>query len=241
MSSATLRKLMHFKNRHNYRWVILIRHLGILSLALFFCLFSQSLSFAMGSRPPRNAVIKGQVISRADNKPIKAALIKVSTLIGRTVISTLSDNSGNYNISKSLSGAYLIQCSASGYQNMLLLRFISQGQTYTFNFNLNSNTVNNPPKIISFTPQSKFSRVSGENIVISITAQDPDNDPLYYKYSIDNNIIQDWTVQSSLNYKTSNKDLRRHTLKVEVKDSKNASTYKTTDFFVFMAFPKPGN
>jgi len=196
----------------------------------------------MGSRPQQPTIIKGLITNQVNSQPIKSATIRISTLVGRTVISTTSDSSGNYKISQNISGVYLIQCSASGYQNMVLLRTINQGQTYNFNFNLKNTTfINNPPQIISISPQTKFSCVSGDSFIVSVGAKDPENDPVSYRFSIDNTVIKDWSSTSTYTYKTSNKDLRRHTLKVEAKDSKAATSYKTVDFFVFMSFPKPGN
>jgi len=222
---------MHSKTKYNYRGVKLIRHLGILSLALFFCLFSQGSSFAMGSRPPSSVqtIISGKVTDKDSGQALSGANVTIYTLIGRTIASGTSNPQGIYNISTSIKGYYLIRCYLQGYGSMLLMRELRPGNTYTLNFGLKKAIPpeNKPPVINSATPITNTEFLAGANLTLGITASDPNNDALQYQFSIGGAVKQPWSSSNTCAWQTQASDTGTISILFEARDSKGLKTSKS--------------
>lgn len=98
---------------------------------------------------------------------------------------------------------------------------------------------NNPPVINSLIPANRSRFINGDTVNISLNAFDADADTLQYRYLIDANIIKDWTTSPNFTLTAGAQLLGRHTIKVEVKDTKAAVVSKSADIYIFRAFPKP--
>ncbi|MCX5711611.1 MAG: hypothetical protein NTY47_00865, partial [Candidatus Omnitrophica bacterium] len=99
--------------------------------------------------------------------------------------------------------------------------------------------------IASITPADRTSFTAGDTINISCQTNTPNrivqNSLIQYRFSLDAKVLKDWSTVSSYSYKTTSQDLNRHTIKVEAKDERNNTDTKSSDVFVFVAFPKPSN
>ncbi|MCX5712239.1 MAG: carboxypeptidase regulatory-like domain-containing protein [Candidatus Omnitrophica bacterium] len=220
--------------------------LKILSLILFFCLVSVSLSYAA-----LTAVVTGKVVDSATQKPLSQVTLKLSTLTGTTLSSTLTDSKGNYQLSYSIPAYYQLTCQASGYNTETIQALLAPNRARRFSY---ANTINfslKPAlKIVSITPADRTSFTAGDTIAISCQTNTPNrivqnrlaqNSLVQYRFSLGAKLLKDWSTVSSYSYKTTSQDLNRHTIKVEAKDERNNTDTKSSDIFVFAAFPKPGN
>ena len=186
--------------------------------------------------------IQGKVTDKATTKPIASASVKISIASGATAASAATDSTGSYLITKNLAtGSYIILVSASNYKSYTLVKVIYQGRTHILNFALEPTAKNNPPQVISFTPNNDSRSVMpffiGDTINISVSATDKDKDKLYYRYSMDGQILQSWTLSSSYSFKLTG--LAGHKLKIEVTDNKGGLDSRTTDIYALIASPAP--
>jgi hypothetical protein len=130
---------------------------------------------------------------------------------------------------------------------------LSIGQTYYFNVkarnavNLLSDVgysdgitvLNQSPEIISFTPQNNATFTQGDSIEISVQAQDPNNEVLQYQYSIDGQIVQDWTLQATYVWQTQPTDVKSKQINIEVRDEHGTVVSGQSNIFIFRKPPEP--
>ncbi len=112
---------------------------------------------------------------------------------------------------------------------------LNHGRTYYFNVRA-INGVNLPsvvgssdgitvnahvPEITRIIPYSDTTLTVADEVTIEATAQDPDNDPIQYQFSIDGQVKQPFSSSNTYNYTVEPSTSNTHILKVEVRDDKN--------------------
>lgn len=194
-----------------------------------------------------DTTISGRVTDSSNNQPIPKATVKISAAGITTIYSLTTDSNGCYKINLKLKKprfgkevACSIFVSAKGYISATKASFIKPDKAYTFNFSLKrAFYYNRPPKIKSFSPSTHSTFITTDAISISATAEDADNDVLYYCFWMDDKRIRDWAVSSSYNLGLTAKDAGEHNIKVEVKDNKGGTDSKVSNIYVYIALPKP--
>jgi hypothetical protein len=128
------------------------------------------------NHPAAYTTIKGQVRDKTTLKPISGVAVKIYRE-GRLVLSTTTDNVGNYYIKKkSLWGSQDIKFSKSGYNTGKVRRSLKYGKTYNVNFYLASRIPVKPnvsPRVGVTVP---LSGVFSINQPVSFTANYTDSD-----------------------------------------------------------------
>ena len=75
-----------------------------------------------------------------------------------------------------------------------------------------------PPQITEFQPSSWEKFYEGETVLISATLNDQDPSPSEYQFSIDGEIVQAWSSNSSHSWITDSSDIGDHQIKIEGRD-----------------------
>lgn len=99
--------------------------------------------------------------------------------------------------------------------------------------------LNNPPQITSLLPADNSTFTEKDVINIEVRAQDPDGDPLEYRYLVEGNIIQDWTTLNTYTWQTQSGDIFLKTITVEAKDSYGDTDSKETNVFLYRKASAP--
>ncbi|MFB3766456.1 MAG: hypothetical protein ACE14P_14575, partial [Methanotrichaceae archaeon] len=95
--------------------------------------------------------------------------------------------------------------------------------------------VNKPPTISSLTPDKTSPQAAGTTIAWISAASDPDNDPIQYRFFLDNQPETDWISSPSWTWTTSTADIGAHSIQVSIKDGKhnpNGDDSKTAQFTI---------
>ncbi len=106
-----------------------------------------------------------------------------------------------------------------------------------FVFIANGYCQNQPPDIISLNPSLQSPQQPGATVVWQATANDPENDPLYYKFSLNGprtggqwQVVQDWSRGNSWAWITDDRDAGNSNFRVEIRDGNHASTSDADSF-----------
>ncbi|MFH1777034.1 MAG: hypothetical protein ABH952_05690 [Candidatus Omnitrophota bacterium] len=100
----------------------------------------------------------------------------------------------------------------------------------------------NVPNIISIQPAGGTSRYIGDSIAFLVSADDADEDPLLYQFTLDGNIIRPWQSSPVFNLTTTGLSLGIHTMRVEVSDNSGGEVLQDIEFCLFRKPPAvPGN
>ncbi len=86
---------------------------------------------------------------------------------------------------------------------------------------------NQPPNILSLSPDMPSPQQVGAVITWRAIASDPENDPIYYRFSIDGpqtggqwKVIQDWSLSNTWSWKAGDSDAGSSNIQVEIRDGK---------------------
>ncbi len=210
------------------------------SACLVWCLgnFMPPAAWAMGWIGDQRTTIKGRVKDAQTSQAIADASVQIATSAGQVVTSTITDASGAYTVRKRLSGHYQLTASASRYQLLTVWRDAKPKKTYIVDFSL-KRLPNKPPTITSLSPARRSIFAIGDTITLTLQASDPDQDTLRFRFSLDGQVIQDWTALPTTALKTTSQHQGRHTIKAEVQDPHGASDSRTTEISIVRPFPKP--
>ncbi len=102
--------------------------------------------------------------------------------------------------------------------------------------------VNKPPVIGSLIPDNSSPQVAGTTIAWTSQASDPDNDPIQYRFFLDNKPETDWSSNPSWTWTTSTADIGSHSIQVSARDGKhnpNGDDSKTAQFTIVAPPNKP--
>lgn len=81
---------------------------------------------------------------------------------------------------------------------------------------------NSPPRALSLLPDRESPQPVGTRITWSVLAEDPDNDPILYRFYVDDVAVSDWSSSAVFELDTSRLSPGSHTLSVQVRDGKHA-------------------
>ena len=98
---------------------------------------------------------------------------------------------------------------------------------------------NLPPQISGSSPANKGRFYRGDSVVLSMTASDPEGDPLQYRFLIDGQVLQDWSSAATATWDTGTTAFGWHTVRIEVKDPTHTVARDQTRLFVFWRPPSP--
>ncbi|MFA5115744.1 MAG: hypothetical protein WC486_00495 [Candidatus Omnitrophota bacterium] len=133
----------------------------------------------------------------------------------------------------------IIRWTSTGVNTEITLSSLNLNHGRTYYFNVRAiNGVNLPsavgssdgitvnahvPEITRIIPYSDTVMTVGDEATIEATAQDLDNDPVQYQFSIDGQVKQPFSSLNTYNYTVEPSTSNTHILKVEVRDDKNGS------------------
>ena len=98
---------------------------------------------------------------------------------------------------------------------------------------------NQPPHITSVLPLDNTAFTEEDGITIVIEAQDPDDDPLTYRFSVEGTIIGDWTSSNTYIWQTQPGDINFKTITGEVRDVYEESDSAQINVFLYRKVPQP--
>ncbi|MDH7597027.1 MAG: DUF1616 domain-containing protein [Methanothrix sp.] len=81
---------------------------------------------------------------------------------------------------------------------------------------------NSPPRALSLLPDRESPQPVGSRITWSVLAEDPDNDPILYRFFVDDVAVSDWSSSAVFELDTSGLRPGNHTLSVHVRDGMHA-------------------
>ena len=214
-----------------------------LGLALIICGGLADDSYAMSRKKKKHTVIQGRVMEQVSlfvQRPVSGASIKVyESASKKEVVSGISSADGSYKITTKLNGYYEIKAFAENYTDETKSNIrLKKDKTCNISFNLRL-LKNHSPQIISSVLSSRSIYTTGSNMDLSIVASDKDIDPLMYRYSIDNKVVQDWAYSYKYSFKISDSDRGKHNIKIEVKDDRGGLSFVSVDALILRGFPNP--
>jgi outer membrane lipoprotein-sorting protein len=184
----------------------------------------------VGLTPSFSAVpitIQGKVTDSNTKSPIAEAGIILLGPSGKTIASTLTNSSGEYQINTSTASRYyLLKASKRGYIPQVLRKLLQTGKAYTISFTLKS-IPNRPPKIVKIRPKANSTFLAGANIKIQVRAVDANRDPLEYQFLIGGTVKQAWSTANTYNWQTTEADTGATDITCEVRDNKGGQDTKT--------------
>ena len=93
-----------------------------------------------------------------------------------------------------------------------------------------SKVQNQPPNILSLNPDLQSPQQVGVFINWRATATDPENDPIYYRFSLSGprtggqwQVVQDWSQNNAWSWKVEDRDAGNSNIQVEIKGEKRGS------------------
>lgn len=81
---------------------------------------------------------------------------------------------------------------------------------------------NSPPRALSLLPDKESPQTVGSRITWSALAEDPDNDPILYRFYVDGLAVSEWSSSAVFELDTSRLSPGNHTLSVYVRDGLHA-------------------
>jgi len=98
-------------------------------------------------------------------------------------------------------------------------------------------TINKPPSIDDFTPVDGHVVSEGDTIQISVTASDPNNDILEYRFTVNGIVKRDWGTSDTYSYVLGPSDVGLNSIKAEVRDTSVTIETGTAEVYVFANVP----
>ncbi|MDI9617358.1 MAG: DUF1616 domain-containing protein [Methanothrix sp.] len=99
------------------------------------------------------------------------------------------------------------------------------GQSITSEFTVESRRVeNHPPVIESLTPDLSSPQHAGISVIWTARAQDPENDPLLYRFLVDGSPATDWSASGKFTWNTVGVAAGDHNITVQVRDESSISS-----------------
>ncbi|MDD4161655.1 MAG: SdrD B-like domain-containing protein, partial [Methanothrix sp.] len=92
--------------------------------------------------------------------------------------------------------------------------------TVTANFEI-ALPPNNAPVMSSLTADKDSPQVTGTAITWTAAASDPENDPLQFQFSLDGQVVQDWSDSSVWSWTASAEQVGQHVIEARVRDGKH--------------------
>jgi len=102
--------------------------------------------------------------------------------------------------------------------------------------------VNETPAISSLAPNKSSPQGAGKTITWTSKANDPDNDPIQYRFFLDNQPETNWSSNPSWIWTTSTADIGSHSIDVRVRDGKHdpeGDDSKRSQFTIIALLNKP--
>jgi len=93
----------------------------------------------------------------------------------------------------------------------------------------NTTFLNLPPTIINLTSEPDSPQAPGAIITWTVNASDPNDDPIYYKFSLNGNEKTRWISSNKWNWKTSDLDSGKNSISVLIRDGKHADGNSSDD------------
>lgn len=94
-------------------------------------------------------------------------------------------------------------------------------------------TINKPPSVTNIAPIDGSVVNDGDTLVVTITASDPNQDSLSYRFFINGAVKQDWQSGSSWSYQFGSGDIGLNKVKAEVTDGMRTTTSDEVEVYVF--------
>ena len=94
-------------------------------------------------------------------------------------------------------------------------------------------TINRPPSVGDVQPKDGDVVNEGDTLTVSITASDPNQDTLLYRFLINNVVKQDWQSGSTWEYQFSSGDIGLNKVKAEVTDGMRTTASDEVEIYVF--------
>lgn len=94
-------------------------------------------------------------------------------------------------------------------------------------------TINRPPGVTGIAPDDGDVVNEGDELTVSITASDPNQDTLLYRFLINNVVKQDWQSGSFWNYKFTANDIGLNKIRAEVTDGMRTTASDEVEVYVF--------
>ncbi|MDD4650764.1 MAG: tetratricopeptide repeat protein [Methanothrix sp.] len=88
---------------------------------------------------------------------------------------------------------------------------------------------NKIPKLTRLVPDKDSPQVSGSYIAWTAQANDPDNDPIYFKFFLNDNPVTAWIKENTWTWKTNDTFLGENEVGVQVRDGKHALVNRFDD------------
>lgn len=96
---------------------------------------------------------------------------------------------------------------------------------------------NQPPDILSLSSDMQSPQQIGATITWQAVATDPENDPIYYKFSLNGprtggqwQVVQDWSRSNSWAWITDDRDAGYSNIRVEIRDGNHVGPYDSDAF-----------
>lgn len=95
------------------------------------------------------------------------------------------------------------------------------------------------PVIDSFTVTSSANFHNEGAVRLQVGASDVDGDPLWYQFSANGIVFEDWDLEAQATWQPQETDIGAHSLTVKVKDAHGAVTQDTTTIHLLRTPPRP--
>jgi hypothetical protein len=81
---------------------------------------------------------------------------------------------------------------------------------------------NKPPRLISLTPDKSSPQAAASTITWTAEARDPEKDPIFYRFLLNDDPITKWIKNNTWAWSTSDSNVGANTIEVQVRDGKHA-------------------
>ena len=98
---------------------------------------------------------------------------------------------------------------------------------------LRGTTSNKVPVISSISPTTGTKYYEQDAVTVSVTASDPDGDPLEYRFSVNGTVKRAWGTTSTYVLATTDRNYGKRTISVSVRDNKGGTAAASTTVFFY--------
>ena len=98
-------------------------------------------------------------------------------------------------------------------------------------------TVNHPPQLRAFGPADGTTITEGDELTISVSAEDPNRDILEYRFIVNGTEKQAWSTEQTCIYTLTSNDIGLNTIKAEVRDDMETISTPEVEIFAFRGSP----
>ena len=93
--------------------------------------------------------------------------------------------------------------------------------------------LNQKPAIINFSPDKQSPQETGSTITWTIEVMDAENDPLQFQFSLDGQVMQDWSDSAVWSWTATEEQVGVHAIKAKVKDGRHNPDGDSSSSFHF--------